>query len=100
MRDGHYIYQGDGFAFYFKCSDEVLKMLKEDKSILCSPGEMGKLLAGDGENIHFIGIYSTTPHNTGYMSIARGLNKLIKKEKPKSISWYDKQMKKFIIRRF
>lgn len=98
LANGHYIYQGNGFAFYIKCSDAALDNLKKDKSILYNTEKVRELLDGDGPNVHFIGLYGDRQGN-GYISILRGLKELVKKERPSSISWFDKEMKRFILRR-
>lgn len=99
LKDEHYVWQEHGFAFYVKCDDAMLKAIQEHKEYLMYPDLAAKLLAGKGQHVHFIGIYSTLPDSDGYEAILKGMAKLIDKEKPASISWYNRTMQKFIIRR-
>ena len=94
-----FVMEEHGFAFYVRCSDELLAKIEANKEYLIYPDLAQRLLSGSGEHVHFIGIYSTKPNSNGYHSILRGLENVAKKEKPRSISWYDRFFQKFIIRR-
>ncbi len=84
----------DGFAFYLKLRDKQIKEIKKNPELLTRQDSMKLFLKQDGDNIHFIGIYGKK-----IISIRQGLKEIIKKEKPRSVSWYNKDMTKFIFRR-
>ena len=99
IADDHYISEQQGFAFYIKCDDETLDSVIENKELLTNPLLAQALIKGVGDNVHFIGIYSTDASSNGFQSIIKGMGKVIEKEHPKTVSWYNRTMEKFIIRR-
>jgi len=99
IKDNHVIMEKTGFAFYVKCDNELLAKIQAHKEYLIYPDLVEKLLCSTGRHIHFIGVYSTTPESDAFQAILRGIEHILKKENPKSISWYNRTMDKFIIRR-
>lgn len=84
----------DGFGFFIKLNAEWLERIKQNPLLLIDPNVMKDLLTQEGRNIHFIGIYGKR-----LSSIRQGIRSIIKKENPNSISWFNKDMSKFVYRR-
>ena len=99
IKDDHVVMEKCGFAFYVKCDDELLAKIQAHKEYLIYPDLAQKLIGASGKHVHFIGVYSTTPESDGFQSILKGMDHIVAKENPESISWYDRNLAKFIIRR-
>jgi len=84
----------DGFGFFIKLKAEQLEQIKHNPALLTNPEIMKDLLFQEGKNIHFIGVYGKR-----LSSIRQGIREVINKENPNSISWFSKDMSKFIYRR-
>ena len=99
MDDAGKMYSNDdGFGFFIKLDAGWLEKVKQNPKLLLNPIAMQLLLRKNGENIHLIGIFGNEG-NKGFVSIRRGLRELIAKEKPASISWFNKKLNKFNYRR-
>ena len=88
----------DGFGFFIRVDEGWLEKIKQNPKLLLNPIAMKLLLMKNGENIHLIGVFGNKG-NKGFTSIRRGLRELIAKEKPKSVSWFNKELTKFNYRR-
>lgn len=99
LKSGHYVIEDHGFAFYIKCDDETLEHIQRNKHLLTDPKYARELLTKTGKHIHFIGVYSTTPLEDGSISILRGMHRVAEREKSDTLSWYNRTLEKFIIRR-
>uniref|UniRef100_A0A6M3K4Q8 Uncharacterized protein n=1 Tax=viral metagenome TaxID=1070528 RepID=A0A6M3K4Q8_9ZZZZ len=99
LTNKRYVEGKDGFAYYIKCDDATLDRIRRNKKYITDPEFMKKLLASDGDNVHFIGVWSNTPNSDGYKNIVEGMKKLVETEKPSTVSWYNRDLKKFILRR-
>jgi len=82
-----------GIAFYLRLEDKSLDDICKDKTILQDVGNAKRLIAERGRNIHFIRVFAKD-----YKIVLKGLKDAIKKENPKTISWYkeDKNEIRFI----
>jgi hypothetical protein len=90
----------DGFGFFIKLNDEWLEKIRHNPLLLTNPETMKVLLTQEGKNIHFFGVYSK--HNgihKEFSACKQGIKEIIKKENPDSISWFNKDMSRFIYRR-
>ena len=87
------LYEQEGFGFYVKCSDEMIEKIANDHLFILNPDNLIEIFKSTGDNVHFFGVVSTT-HN-GMHGILKGLKDIVLKEKPKSFSWWDKNMKHF-----
>lgn len=83
-----------GAAFYLRlCDDNFLKVIMGEYD-LSNPEHIHYLLTDKGDNIHFI-------YCVGSMRpILKGLRKMIKYEKPMSVSWFKPDMEKIHIVQF
>jgi len=89
----------DGFGFFVKLNDEWLEKIKYNPLLPANPEVMKILLTQEGKNIHFIGVYGNDVIRRGLLSMRQGIKEIIRKENPKSISWFNKNMNNFIFRR-
>jgi len=85
----------DGFCFYIKISAEQLAKIRQNPEILIDIEVMKDLLIQDGYNIHIIGAYGK-----GKSIIRKAIKEIAKIENAESVSWFNKDMTKFINRRF
>lgn len=77
-----------GIAFYLRLEDDTLKEISKDATVLEDIENAERLIAESGKNIHFIRVIAEN-----YRIVLRGLKEIIKKENPKTISWYKEDMK-------
>ena len=91
------IFQREGFAFYVKCSDEMIDKIHANPGFILNTENLIEVFRSQGDNVHFFGIVST---NHSIQPILDGLKALIAKEDPKTVSWWNKDMSRFIQRRF
>jgi len=85
------IYDDRGICFYLKLNNLMLRRVREDKNYIIN--NILFLLTCKGDNLHFFGLVLDKA-----VGIRREIKLAIKKENPKSISWWDKTMDKFIYR--
>uniref|UniRef100_A0A6M3LH58 Uncharacterized protein n=1 Tax=viral metagenome TaxID=1070528 RepID=A0A6M3LH58_9ZZZZ len=100
----------EGFAFYFKLNGYWLELLWESPHLLLNHNIINILLKQSGEHIHFIGVYAQNKENNlqrhskevmsiDYKAMRRAIKEIIKREHPKSISWYNRDLTRLIYRR-
>ena len=89
----------DGFVFFLRLDAGWLEKVKQNSSLLLNAVAMQALLRCKGDNIHFIGIYGNE-NNKGFVSIRKGFREFIAKEKPISVSWFNKNMTRFVYHKF
>ena len=84
------IYKVDGaFATFLRLTDQSLEEVVLNEKLLTDPTHIMKLIAEEGPNLHFIGLYGS-----GVRGLFRGLKQFILDLKPKSVSWYSQDMSK------
>ncbi len=79
-----------GCGMFVRISDEQLWKLQYGFIDLTKPNEIQELLNSKGENIHFLYLLAD-----GIKTILKGLREVIKKENPKTVSWFNPSMTKF-----
>ena len=79
-----------GSALYLKLTDETLWKLEYGFIDLRNPEIVNQMLKERGDNIHFLYVLAN-----GVRTILKGLREVIKKENPKTVSWYNPEMTKF-----
>lgn|SRR3990167_10319639 len=79
-----------GSALYLQLTDETLWQIKYGFIDLKNPETVNRMLREQGDNIHFLYVLAD-----GVKTILRGLREVIKKENPKTVSWYNPEMTKF-----
>ena len=85
--------EGDKFrgaSLFVRISDDDLWKIEYGFLDLTNQENIAKLLNGSGDNIHFIYVLADS-----MKTILRGLREVIKKENPKTVSWYNPEMTKF-----
>ena len=70
-----------------KLTDNTLNAIDLGVISLKDPEVIVKVLEEDGDNIHFIGVLAD-----GLKTVLRGLREVIRKENPKTISWFKPEM--------
>ena len=100
VRDNKVIIEEEAFAFYVKVDDKTLDDIAKDPGYITKPINILRMLESKGDNVHFFGIISIKTNGIAIRSILRGIKDTIEKEHPKTISWWNKDMNKFITRRF
>ena len=83
-----------GVSFYLKLTDETFEGIKNKILDITNIDMINKSLQEKGNNIHFILLVADR-----VKTIIRGLREIIKKENPKSISWFSPNMKNLFIRK-
>lgn len=78
-----------GTALYAKISDENLWKIEYGFLNLTKPEDVKVILEDNGENIHFLYLLAKS-----FLIIKKGLSEVIKKENPKTVSWFSPDMKK------
>lgn len=78
-----------GSALYIRISDDDLWKIEYGFIDLTNPKEIVQLLNSKGDNIHFLYVLAD-----GQKTILKGLREVIKKENPKTISWFNPEMTK------
>ena len=86
--------KGKEFAIFLRLNNKTLEKVRADKNLLLDYTRLRKLYKQEGPNIHFILAYGT-----GVKRIYEALKDIKSKFNPKSVSWYSKDMKRFIYRR-
>ncbi len=76
-----------GVAFYLRLHDETLEEICDNPEILQDIKNSEKLILEKGRNIHFIRVFAKD-----YKVVLKGLKQSIKKENPKTVSWYKEDM--------
>ena len=83
-----------GVSFYLKLTDETFEGIKNKILDITNIDMINKCLQEKGNNIHFILLIAD-----GVKTIINGLREIIKRENPKSISWFSPNMKNLFIRK-
>ena len=78
-----------GAALFFKLTDSTLFGVDVGFISLKDPEVVKKVIEENGENIHFIGVLADN-----MKTVLRGLKEVIKKENPKTVSWFKEDMNK------
>jgi len=87
------MYEQEGFAFYVKCSDEMLAKIEANPGFILDTDNLIEVFKSKGDNVHFFGVVSIKTNV--FKSILQGIKDTINKEHPKSISWWNRDMNKF-----
>ncbi len=91
---GNIVVAPEGFAIYVMVSDRMLELIRNNPKRLKEPDFVWYLLHMKGDNVHFIGIYG--PMVGGRVAIIlRGMQDVVAKRKPKSVSWFNQDMTHF-----
>jgi hypothetical protein len=93
------IYEQEAFAFYVKCSDDMLAKIQANPGFILDANNLIEVLRSTGDNVHFFGILSTKTNGVVTNQILKGIQDTIEKEHPKTISWWNKGMNRFNTRR-
>lgn len=78
-----------GSALYVRISDETLWKIEWGFLDLTKPDDLQEALNDKGNNIHFLYLLAD-----GQGTILKGLKETIKKENPKTVSWFSPEMTK------
>lgn len=89
------IYEQEGFAFYVKCSDDVLDKIATNPGYILDTQNLIEVFKSNGDNVHFFGVISTKTNGSAYKGILQGIKDTIIKENPKTISWWNPTMDRF-----
>jgi len=79
-------------AFYYTLDDNTFNKIKEGKLKITDLRNAERLIRSKGKNIHF-GICASR----GWKPIREGIREVIKRENPKTISWFKKDLSKLNI---
>ncbi len=88
-----------GVAFYVKVSDSILEQIRKNPDLPKDPKYMQHLITSSGDNVFIFGLYTTKQNEGRFQSIRTGLTEIIEREKPKSVSWFNRRMTKLFYRR-
>jgi len=91
-KNGRLVEAKEGLCFYVKVTDWEIYKIKQNKDYLLH--NIGMLLSSNGNNLHIFGLVLDS-----HVNIRWYLKDLITKENPKSVSWWNKDMSRFISRR-
>lgn len=89
----------NGVAFYVKVSDSILEQIRKNPDLPKDPKYMQHLITSSGDNVFIFGLYTTKQNEGRFQSIRVGLTEIIEREKPKSVSWFNRRMTKLFYRR-
>ena len=89
------IYEQEGFAFYVKCSDDVLDKISANPGYILDTQNLIDVFKSKGDNVHFFGVVSTKTSGRVTKGILQGIKDTIIKENPKTISWWNPTMDRF-----
>jgi len=89
------IYEQEGFAFYVKCSDDVLDKISANPGYILDTQNLIEVFKSKGDNVHFFGVVSTKTNKRVTKGILPPIKDTIEKEKPKTISWWNPTMDRF-----
>ena len=78
-----------GAAFYLKLTDQSLHLVDLGVISLKERDIVENLIQEDGDNVHFVCVLADNAK-----TILKGLRQVIKKESPKTISWFKPDMDK------
>jgi len=84
IKEGKFI---KGAALYLKLTDNSLSLIDAGVINLKSPDTIRELIKENGDNIHFVGVLAD-----GTRTILKGLKDVIKRNSPKTISWFKPDM--------
>lgn len=84
----------NGVAIYFKLSDETIGDVEKMRMSILDPMNFDKFMRENGENIHFFLLAAD-----GLRTIRKGLQFVINKENPNTVSWFSPNMEQFFMRR-
>jgi len=95
MDEGNKMYSNpDGFCFFLRLDKKTLDKVRTNRQLLTNPKLIADLMKQEGKNIHFISAYGK-----GVQVIRKAIKYIIANESPDSVSWYNKNMSRFIFRR-
>lgn len=83
-----------GVGLYAKIKDDTLWKIKNGFLDISEPVILNQILSENGNNVHFIGVTANS-----YRTLSKGLKEVISREHPKTVSWFSKDMKRFIERK-
>ena len=86
----------DGKIFFIKVDRQVLEMIRVNPRLLLDVNIVKGLLQSDGENIHILRAQKNESIKNAYQMIRRAVRVLIKTYNPRSISWFNQSMSKFV----
>lgn len=98
VKNNNVVFKQEGFAFYLKVDDKTIERIAKEPGYILNQDNLLKILQSTGDNVHFFGVLSTINEDAS-KAIFKGLNEVIEKEKPRTVSWWNPAMKKFITRR-
>lgn len=76
-----------GVGIYFMTDDMSMRRIKSYVYRLNNPEHILEIMKRRGDNLHFIGVVAKDTK-----TILKGLKEVIKREKPKTISWFKPSM--------
>jgi len=80
-----------GVAVYLWLNDDALSLIRDKPLILASVEEFKKIEEMKGDNMHFFGVATREPK-----LILKGIKQIIKDKKPRTISWLNQDMSRFV----
>lgn len=83
----------DAVGLFFELNDEQLELAKNNRDYFMNEALMEDFKNGTGDNAHFIGVCNNGDNSL----ITKNINLLLKDYK--TVSWWDKDMTEFKIRR-
>ncbi len=83
-----------GVGFFCRVDDIELAKIKDRTLNVTMPSNLEYLLKQKGDNIHFLFGVSTN----GIRTVLKGVRSVIEWEKPKTVSWFSQDLKRFNIR--
>ena len=91
-KQGRAAREGENIVFFYLLSDESLKAIEQDSSLILNPDRISEFLKENGDNMHVFGLFLD-----GSKDIFDGIKTLKRLFNPKTISWWDRNMNKFFI---
>lgn len=79
-----------GAALYVRLTDETLWKLRYGFMRVDNAWDIQQMISEKGQNIHFLYLLAD-----GTTTILKGLREVMRKENPKTISWFSPDMSKF-----
>jgi len=80
-----------GVAVYLWLSDEAIDLIRENKVDLKDLETFKRIEKMKGDNMHFFGAATKEPS-----LILKGIRQIIKDKKPRTISWMNQDMSRFV----
>ena len=79
-----------GARLFARVSDDILWKIEYGFIDLTNPQQVWEVINSKGDNIHFLYVLADSQK-----TILKGLREVIKKENPKTVSWFSSNMTKF-----